>query len=260
LAEEMALKPNDEVLFRGQTFRVEKIHPQRGSKDDITVWIDLEAAQGILGLAGRINMIQALECNCASVDRLAEIQAEISGLLGNEVQVIELSTTAIARAKAREGVKAEGQATIDRWRSEGQAMIGRLERLASVLLPLVIIGASTLVGLLSLLNVRERRAEIGILRALGTGTRKIMTLFVTKALILGALGSVVGYALGFLGAWSLDMPGAWSIPDTQGTSAIFRPELLICVLLVTPMLAAIASWLPAIAAAQQDPAVVLREE
>ena len=126
----------------------------------------MDAAQQMLGLAGRINMIQALECNCASIERLAEIQAEISALLGNEVQVIELATKAIARAKLREGVKAEGQATI-----------ARQERFASAMLPLVIVGASILVGLLSLVNVRERRAEIGILRAIKTKSVVISTYF-----------------------------------------------------------------------------------
>ena len=192
LARELELKEGDETSLIGQTFRLGKIYPQRGTKDDITVWVDLQAAQQMLNLDGRINMIQALECNCATIDRLAEIQSELAALLGDEVQVIELASKAIARAKARQQVKADGLATIS-----------RLEQLASVLLPLTIVGAGLLVGLLALANVRERRAEIGILRAVGTRSRQILALFVSKAFIVGLLGACLGYGLGFGGATRL---------------------------------------------------------
>lgn len=249
LARELSLKEGDDTTLGGQTFRVGKIYPQRGTKDDITVWIDLPAAQQMLNLDGRINMIQALECNCATIDRLAEIQSEISALLGDEVQVIEMATKAIARAKARNQVKAGGLVTI-----------ARLERLASVLLPSAIIGAGLLVGLLALGNVRERRAEIGVLRAVGTRSRQILALFVSKAFIVGLAGAVLGYGLGFGGAASL----AYFDPDTiavsPAASPLFQKEVLVSVLLLAPTLAILASWLPAMSAAGQDPAVVLREE
>jgi len=246
LAVELSLEQDDEVILRGRKFRVGKVNPQRGTKDDITVWIDLKEAQQMLDMPDKINLIQALECNCASIDRLAEIQAEISALLGDEVQVIELSTTAIARAKAREGVKVEGQAAID-----------RLERLAAVLLPLVVVGAGVIVSLLTAVNVRDRRAEIGILRALGVRSRQIMRLFVSKAAVLGCAGALAGYAIGFLG-----VAGAETGGSAGGVTAsdLYGSGLLLSVLLLTPVVAVLAAWLPAVAATHQDPAVVLREE
>lgn len=249
LAKELGLKEGEQVTFAGHEFQIGKIYPQRGSKDDITVWIDLAAAQEMLGLEGRINMIQALECNCATVDRLAEIQQEIGKLLGGKVQVIELATTAIARAKAREGVKAEGQATI-----------ARLERFASILLPLVVLAASTVVGLILLANVRERRAEIGILRAVGARSSQVFLLFVAKGFALGVLGAVLGYLVGFFGAAALDMDRYAAAGGGTVIDALFRPGLLIAVLLMTPVLAVLASWLPAMWAVGQDPALILREE
>lgn len=249
LAAELGLKEGDEVTLHGQSFRVGKVYTPRGTKDDITVWIDLEAAQTMLELPGRINMIQALECNCATIDRLAEIQEEISALLGADVQVIEMATKAIARAKAREQVKADGQATT-----------ARLERLAAVMLPLVIIGASLMVGLMALVNVRERRAEIGILRAVGTRSGQILTLFVSKAVILGLLGALIGYACGFAGAPAIERFGAETTLASATYSALFQPVVFGVVLVLTPLLVILASWLPAISAAGQDPAVVLCEE
>ena len=249
LAHELNLKPNDQVQLAGQSLRVNKVYPQRGSKDDITVWVDLQLAQQMHDLPGRINMIQALECNCATVDRLAEIQTDISGQLGEEVQVIELATTAIARAKAREQVKAEGQATI-----------ARLERLAAVLLPVVIVGAGLLIGLLFLANVRERRAEIGILRAVGTRSTQVLTLFVTKALLVGLLGALLGYGLGFAGAVASTLAEPVRLPTSQDLAGLFQQEVLAAVLVLAPLLTVLASWLPAMSAAGQDPAAILSEE
>ena len=156
LARQLNLAVGEEVSLKGRRFRVGRIHEQRGTKDDITVWVDLAAAQDLLGLPDRINLIQALECNCATVDRLAQIEQEISQVLGTDVQVIELSTQAIARARAREDVKAEGQRTL-----------ARMQRRATIHLVLLTLAGCILVGLLALANVRERRGEIGVLRAGG---------------------------------------------------------------------------------------------
>ncbi|MCX5771948.1 MAG: hypothetical protein NTZ09_16985 [Candidatus Hydrogenedentes bacterium] len=41
---------------------------------------------------------------------------------------------------------------------------------------------------------------------------------------------------------------------------LFDWRLLAFVLVLAPLLACVASWLPALVAAQQDPAVILREE
>jgi ABC-type lipoprotein release transport system permease subunit len=248
VARQLNLTVGEEVLLKQRPFRVGKIYEQRGNKDDITVWVDLVAAQELLDLPDQINLIQALECNCATLDRLAQIDQEISQVLGSDVQVIELSTQAIARARAREDVKAEGQRTLT-----------RMQRRATIHLLLLTLAGSILVGLLALANVRERRVEIGVLRALGVSTTKIMGLFLSKALIIGLLGAGLGYALGFLAAWRIDQQ---SVEDgIQLTIPIlFNKNVLIAVLLLTPTLTTLASWIAAVLAASQDPATILAQE
>ncbi|MCA9264198.1 MAG: FtsX-like permease family protein [Planctomycetales bacterium] len=250
LAEQLGLKTGDQIEFRGRAFEVGSIHPQQGNKDDITVWIDLATAQEMLELPGQVNMIQALECNCATIDRLAEIDKEISGLLGDDVQVIEMANIAIARAKSRNEVQAAGKASVK-----------RIERIATFALPAAIAAAGLIVGLLALANVRERRAEIGVLRALGVRSRQLLTLFVGKAVLLGVVGAVFGFGLGYgLGRWSA-VRGLGPDDVARVTAPeLFQPALLAMVMIFTPLLATLASWLPAVSAAAQDPAVVLREE
>ncbi len=65
LAESLGLKAGDRITLFGRTFTVSQCNEERGSKDDISIWIDLAEAQEILGKPGRINAILALKCLCA---------------------------------------------------------------------------------------------------------------------------------------------------------------------------------------------------
>lgn len=243
LARELDLTPAATVQLRGREFAVGKVYDSRGSKDDITAWIDLTTAQDMLGLPGRINMIQALECNCKSLDRLGDIQKEIGALLGDQVQIIEHENIATARAKTRNQVQAAGKATLN-----------RLSKLSTRLLPLLTMAAGVIVGLLSLANVRERRQEIGVLRAIGLRSRQILTLFLSKAMILGLLGGLIGYFSGLaVGGLSGGIAG-------EEEAFLFRWDLMAAAMGITPLLVMAACWLPAVVAAKQDPAEVLREE
>ena len=245
LAEQLQLKEGDTTQLNGLELKVNKIYPARGTKDDITVWIDLQAAQNMLELPDQINLIQALECNCASVDRLAEIEGEISQVLGSDVQVIELATKAIARARARVDVQAEGQITV-----------ARMQDRATLLLVLLVLASSILIGLLALLNVWERQQEIGILRAIGTSTGSIMWMFLLKALFVGLIGAIIGYLIGFGIAVRLDGQSANGLI----VESLFDFRMMVFAILLAPIITIIASWVPAVFASNQDPATVLSME
>jgi len=120
----------------------------------------------------------------------------------------------------------------------------------------VMVGSGIWLGLLALANVRDRRGEIGILRALGLRASQILFIFLGKAVAMGLSGALLGYIGGrAMGALWRESPGGSPIQI-----AFIDLQLLVLVLIGAPLLAALASWLPAISAAQQDPAVVLREE
>ena len=249
LAQELAMAPGQRVTLLGVDFEVNKVNPVRGNKDDITVWVDLAQAQQMLHLPGKINMIQALECNCASVDRLAEIEAEVSGVLKDEVQVVELATKAIARAKARTRVSAEGEARLQRWR-----------RIAAAVIPLTIFAAGLMVGLLSFANVQQRLQEIGILRALGLRSNQLLGVLLAKPAVVGMVGAVLGYLVGIGGAWSLETVWFMSADYQSPPQWVFKFTVLLVVLLLTPLLTVMAGWLPAFYASGKDPAEILNLE
>jgi len=188
------------------------------------------------------------------VDRLSHIRGEIARVLP-ETQIIEFASQAIARAEARARAATEAENSLQR-ETEGRTKLrAEREALASVLVPVVMLGSAIWIGFLALANVRERRSEIGILRALGLRSRQILSIFLGKAVVVGLIGAVLGYFAGSLiGAAWRETPGALPIKV-----ALIDPRLLLSLLVAAPLLAALASWLPAMLAAQQDPADVLRE-
>jgi len=258
LHQSLKLEQGDKAQLLGKEFTVAKSLEERGNRDDITVWINLAEAQDLLDKPELINAILALECVCATAD-VAMVREEIATILP-DTQVIERGTRALARAEARRTVAEEAHASIEHEREARAGLKRQRRQLASILIPVIMIASAFWVGITALANVRERRKEIGILRALGFRTRKIMFIFLSKATLIGFLGGLLGLPAGFyvgrflaakLEHIALDAPGIGSFPDLR---------LLLLALLTAPLLALLASWLPALIAGQQDPAVVLREE
>jgi hypothetical protein len=248
----LKLAKGDRIVLRGRTLQVSALQPERGNKDDITIWVPLAEAQQLLGQPGRVNAIMALECNCAA-DRLATVRSEIAKVLP-DTQVIEFGPQALARAEARNRAADEADQDFRREAHNRAQQSLQRERLFAVLIPLVIGAAAIWVALLAWGNVRSRTGEIGILRALGVPTRRVLALFLVRAALLGVLGAALGFAAGWLGSWLGEERLSGGLP----LGPLFDPLLLALVLVITPLLSALVSWLPALAAAQVDPAATLR--
>ena len=241
LHKSLGIAEGDTLSLHGKQLKAHKCYAERGTKDDITIWLNLEEAQALLGREGQINEILALKCHCEGTDLLA-IRNEIQRILP-ETQVVEFATKAMARAKARDAAAVAATATRT-----------AMARFASWLIPLVTLGSIVWIGVLAFANVRDRRPEIGILRAIGVGARRVFLIFLAKALLFGLVGAFLGYGAGLAVGW------LWGRAPGGGSSQVlFDPILLVAVLVLAPLLACLASWIPALLAAQQDPAVVLRD-
>ena len=247
-------KVGDKLKLLGKNFQVSECHPQRGSKDDITVWIDLKHAQELLGKQGRINAILALKCLCAG-NEIENIRKEVSRILPN-TKVIEFAGKVITRAEARERAKETAEFVIVSEKNYRARLRREAEDFAALLIPLVILGCIVWIGFLAFGNVRERKTEIGILRALGLRSKQILFIFLAKALLLGIFGALLGYIIGFI----IGMSSGEVALNLDYVKILFNPFLFVLIMLSAPVLTGFASWIPALIAAQQDPAVILSNE
>ena len=260
--QELGVKVGDKVSVVDREFKVSRIHAARGSNDDSSVWIDLKAAQEVLDKEGKINGIMAINCIPCTRTRLSELKQDIVRILpGTQVRV--KMTEAVIRYEARVRAADEANAQVTLARRRGRSDIareqaaradlkGQIEAFAGWIVPLILIGAAVWMALLAYGNVRQRRCEIGVLRAIGLRSGQILTVFLAKAVVVGLAGACVGYVAGFLTAlvWGQAPPAR----------QIFIPLLPVAVLLLAPVLSCLASWVPAMLAARQDPAAVLAEE
>ena len=254
LHQSLALKAGDTLTLMGTELEVAALHPERGSIDDITLWIDLGQAQQLLDKPGQISLMMALECACAWAD-LPVVRKEIQGFLPN-TQVVELAGMALARAETRLEATRNTELLLAREKETRLALRQEREGLFAIMVPLVLVACAMLIVILAYLNVRERRMEIGILRALGLHTGQIFQVFLGKAAFLGLLGAGVG----ILGVTVIAVICLRGTVDSYTLPETLPPTLIVAVALVTPLVTVLSSWLPALIAAQQDPALVLREE
>jgi ABC-type lipoprotein release transport system permease subunit len=246
----LGLKVGEKVKLLGQTFTISQCNEERGNKDDITIWIDLATAQTLLNRPKQINAILALKCLCAGND-LDQIRKQVAQILPG-TQVIEEGSKVITRAEARIRAGREAREAIEAEKVNRAHIRGEQEAFAAVLVPIVLLASGIWIALLFLGNIRERRSEIGILRAIGVTSKKILHLFLCKALVLGLAGALLGFGLGI--SFVLLRTGRADV------SSLLDIKLLLLALLIAPLLSLIASWIPALLASQQDPALIMREE
>jgi len=111
------------------------------------------------------------------------------------------------------------------------------------------------IGILTIMTiaVRERRREIGLLRALGAGRGQILTLFLLEAVLLALVGGVLGLVVGAGGAWLI---GALvpALPTETAWDFVLIAEV------IAMLIGLVAGVLPALRAAALDPVAALHEE
>jgi len=216
----------------GRELKVERCLLESGSKDDIRIYAHLHDVQDALGKRGRINTIQALGCLCYGYS-LSTLREQLARALPG-TKVTEFRSIALARAEMRQTVA----------------------RYVAFILPIVLAICAVSVGLLSLVNVRQRRQEIGLFRALGFGSASVATLFMGRAAVIGVVGAVLGFAAGTALALQFG-PAIFKI-----THAHIEPlyDLLAWSAVIAPFVAALASFVPAMVAVTQDPAIILAQE
>lgn len=104
----------------------------------------------------------------------------------------------------------------------------------------------------SLVAVLERRAEIGVRRALGARRRHIAGQFLTESAILGALGGIIGTSLGII--------AVVTVAATRDWTTTLNPALTLPAPTVGIAAGLLAGLQPAWRASLITPATALRSE
>ena len=234
IAQQLGLETGEAIDVLGSTFTIEHCLAETGSNDDIRIFFDLSELQSLLHLENKINEIMALNCMCSTKgdDPLGVIRNDLESILP-DAKVIMNRTIATARERQRKMV----------------------DNYMAVLLPVFLIVCALWIATFSMLNVMQRRTEIGLLRAMGFDTCYIVCLFLKRVMLVGILGAVVGYALA---TW---MGMTYGPEIFKVTARSVKPlyDLLYWSLLLAPLFALVASLIPITIAVSQEPAKVLKD-
>jgi putative ABC transport system permease protein len=199
---------------------------ETGGNEDSQIFVNMQVAQGMSGRPGKVHTVQlSALCTDCPVDTFAR---EIEG----ELDYVEARTV-------KQLVSAE------------MSMLDRFEGMMAV--ATVVAMSASLLGVTTTMttSVVERKREIGLMKSVGAERRRISTLFLSEAAIIGAIGGFMGFLVGVFLARFIGL----SVFDTAvSTNFILLPVALG----ISVAVAVTASVAPLRRAMQVEPAVVLR--
>lgn len=194
------------------------------------VFVPLRAAQTLLDLAGGVSSIEIKIAEIFQADAVAE------------------------EAAARTGLVAESWMKIN-----AQLLVALRSQDSSKLMIQFFVIVAVALGIASVLvvSVVQKSREIGILRAVGTSTRRVMRVFLIQGALVGLSGSTVGSALG--AALASFFASLVKNPDGSPTFPVdLSPRLFLQATLIATVTGLAAAVVPARRAARLDPATAIR--
>ncbi len=257
LARRMGWQIGDEILVqvedRTARFQVIGLVSTGGFEED-QIFVTLPAVQELMGLSYGVDRVQI----SALVEPDSKLRADLRGLDPADMTPEQYATWYCSPIMGAvitqiEEVLSEADVRPIRQISEAEAdFLGKIGLLAA-LLTLTALGGSVLAVMTAMTaSVMERRAEIGLMKAIGADNGQIVTIFLSEAALIGLVGGTVGYVLGSGLAQTLAhrvfSAAAGTVP------IIVLPITLLLALGVT----LIGSALPVRQAIRLDPVLLLR--
>ena len=226
IAQRLNLHENDVLEISGRPYTVARVIPETGTIDDNRIYAHLHTVQQALGTGNQVSAIEIMGC-CSAIS---------DGLLGKLRNI--LPDTRIT--------------TINQIVSTQIKTNQLMSKISLVFLVIIILVGAITIGNYMWANVEERRREIGILITVGTRRSIIYRMFLTKAVILGLVGGIIGY---FLGTGSAMILG----PQLAGLKVAPVPIYLLLSIIIAVVIALAGSILPVRRASRFDPAVIMQE-
>jgi putative ABC transport system permease protein len=198
-----------------------------GGAEDSQIFTDLDIAQSLAGLSGRVSLVQLSVSGTPS-----EIDA-VTKRLANALPGLDVRP--VRQIAAAEGI-----------------ILGRIRGLIFWTIALIL--ALSMLGVLASMAAlaMERSRDVGLMKALGGSVQRIMRLFLAEAGALGALGGTIGF---FVGA----VLARWMGGRVFGVAISPRPVVFPVTIALTVAVALIGA-LPLRLLGRIRPAEILRGE
>lgn len=127
--------------------------------------------------------------------------------------------------------------------------------MGSISIIVLIVAAFTIYNIVNM-TVKQKLHDIAILKALGFAGKSVIKIFISEALIIGTLGTIIGLILGSAMVKALSKV---YIGGDRGYFPIeFEPKIMIMGIFIGLLVTFIAGYIPARGAAKIDPVAIFR--
>jgi len=250
LATRFSAKAGDEVTVSGRQVRVSGILSTGGGEDDQIV-APIELAQEILGRPGAVRRVYVSALTKPEDSFARRDPKSMSGPVYDRwycspyAQSIAFQLQEAIPHSHAEQIRQVAQ-------NEG-AVLTRIEGLIFLITLAALFASALAVSAAMATAIFERRAEVGLMKALGAGRLAVASIFFAEATLLALIGGCVGFATGGLLARQIGR----SIFNSQ----ITIPPVLLPVILTIAVIVTFAGSAAAIRkAVRLDPVFALRGE
>jgi len=175
MADKNSLKAGSTFTAYGQTLTVKAIFTSSNQAANDTVIVSLPTLQSLTSQSGAVTSAVA---TVDSLDNLGSVTSAIKDTLGSNADVVSAQDEANQTVQPLNNVR-----SISLYSLIGAVIAGAL----IILLTMVMI-------------VRERRREIGVIKAIGASNLNVMFQFMVEAVTLTVLGAIIGIVIGVFAA------------------------------------------------------------
>ncbi len=223
----LGISAGDSLTVLGKFFVAEATLPITGTVDDGRMFAHLHTVQKLAGKDSVLHSIEIVGC-CSAISK--GLIQQVNKLLP-DAKVVTISQIVMTQIRAN---------TV-------------MARISLIMLVVILVVGGASIANYMFANVYERRREIGIYMSMGANSPWILKLFLLKALILGLAGGIFGYILGSALAVILG-------PRIAGVPVLPLPVYALYSIVISTIIAFIASALPAFNATKVDPSLIMKEE
>ncbi len=176
---------------------------ETGGPEDGQVLAPLVSVQHWAGLEGKVRRI---EISALTKPEDAFAHSDVSRLSGADFDRWYCTpyVSSIAYQIQQAIPEAQAKPVYHVAETEGR-IVNRVGVLMALLVVAALVAAALAVASLMLATVLERRAEIGLFKALGATDSRVAAVFLLEACAIGVLGGAAGYLIGSLLAWRLGL-------------------------------------------------------